>query len=327
MKYIYDDLDGVNILITGGAGFIGSNIAKYLNKYHPNAKVVIFDKFRSGATFPNGNLTSLGHFKNLLDFKGEIIIGDLANPSDLARLNDYKFDFIFHQGAISDTTCANQELVLKTNFESFEFFINKAKNDGATLIYASSAAIYGKATTTNIVSEGEVPENVYGFSKLLMDKRLREVAEDDLRIISLRYFNVYGEGEYFKGTTASMILQLAEQIKREKRVRLFEFGEQKRDFVYIKDVIQANIKAMEAQKSGIYNVGSGVARSFNDIVAILKTHFGKFEVEYFKNPHKFYQDFTCADISSTKADLFYEPRYSLESGIEDYMPFLKALSC
>lgn len=332
MKYIYDDLDEKSVLVTGGAGFIGSNLAKYLNKHHPRAKVVVFDRFRDNSCFANGNPTSLGHFKNLLNFKGEIIIGDLASSADLARLDEYKFDYIFHQGAISDTTCLNQELVLKTNYESFEYFIKKAKNDNAVLIYASSAAVYGNSPAPNVIGVGESPENVYGYSKWLMDKKLRDLIaksqendddDNDLRIIGLRYFNVYGNGEYFKGSTASMILQLIEQIKAHKKVRLFEFGEQMRDFVYVKDVIQANIKAIEAQKSGIYNVGSGKARSFNDIVAILKSHFGEFEVEYFKNPYTFYQNHTQADISETQKDLFYEPRYSLEDGISDYIELLK----
>ncbi len=336
MKYIYDDLEGRSVLITGGAGFIGSNLAKYLNFHHPKARVVIFDKFRDGSAFANGNPTSLGHFKNLLDFKGEIIVGDLANPSDLARLNDYKFDYIFHQGAISDTTCVNQKLILQTNFESFDFFVNKAKNDGAILVYASSAAVYGNSQAPNVVGVGEKPENAYGFSKLLMDNKIRALiaeqseSDDDesgFKIIGLRYFNVYGNGEYFKGSTASMILQLSLQIMAQKRVKLFEFGEQMRDFVYVKDVVQANIKALEAQKSGIYNVGTGVARSFNDIIAILKSHFGDFEVEFIKNPYAFYQNHTSADISATESDLFYAPHYNLEDGISDYIDAIKGLSC
>lgn len=330
MKYIYDDLADKVILITGGAGFIGSNIAKYLNKHHPRAKVVIFDKFGDESTFGNGNLTSLGHFKNLLNFNGEIIIGDLTNEADLRRLESYKFDYIFHQAAISDTTCLNQNLLLKTNYESFDFFINKARSDNATLIYASSAAVYGNSQAPNAINDAGVPENVYGYSKWLMDKKTQSIIQnedDDLHIIGLRYFNVYGDGEYFKGNTASMILQLALQVRKYKKVRLFEFGEQMRDFVYIKDVIQANIKALESQKSGIYNVASSKARSFNDIVNILKSHFGDFEVEYIKNPYLFYQNFTQGDITESVKDLFYEPRYSLEDGIADYIYALKELPC
>lgn len=329
MKYIYDDLRDKNILITGGAGFIGSNIAHYLNKYHPESNVFIFDKFRSNLTFENGNLASLGHFKNLLNFKGKIIIGDLANKSDLEKLDNYKFDYIFHQGAISDTTCKDQELILKTNYESLDYFIDKIKESEGTLIYASSAAVYGNSKAPNIVDGIEKPENVYGYSKLLMDMKLREIInnneDENFKIIALRYFNVYGNGEYFKGNTASMILQLGLQALKNKKVKLFEFGEQLRDFVYIKDVIQANIKSIESHKSGIYNVGSGKARSFNDIVEILKMNLGDFEVEYIKNPYSFYQNHTEADISQTIKDLFYEPRYTLESGIQDYIDDIKMI--
>lgn len=330
MKYIYDDLDGKSILITGGAGFIGSNLAKYLNYYHPKAKIVIFDKFRDGARFNNGNPTSLGHFSNLVDFKGEIIIGDLANKEDLQKLNDFSFDYIFHNGAISDTTCDNQNLVLKTNFESFEFFIDKIKENNATLIYASSAAIYGNTTTACEVGINEIPQNVYGYSKLLMDNRVRDLLKNgdevEFKIIGLRYFNVYGAGEFHKGSTASMILQLGLSALEKKKVKLFAFGEQMRDFVYINDVIQANIKAIEAQNSGIYNVGSGTPRTFNDIIAILKAELGEFEVEFIQNPYSFYQNFTQANISSTKENIFYEPRYSLESGIKDYINEIRKLA-
>lgn len=332
MKYIYNDLKNKNILITGGAGFVGSNIALYLNKYHPKANVFIFDKFRSFEKFENGNLLSLGHFKNLINFKGEIIIGDLAK--DLNKLDNYKFDYIFHNGAISDTTCLNQELILKINYESLDYFIEKVKSNNGTLIYSSSAAVYGNSEAPNVVGEGEIPQNVYGFSKLLMDRKLNTILKNnkiekndvDYKIIALRYFNVYGKNEYFKGSTASMILQLGLQIIKNKKIKLFEFGEQLRDFVYIKDVIQANIRALEALDSGIYNVGSGKARSFNDIVNALREHLGDFEIEYIKNPYKFYQNHTQADISSTKISLFYEPRYSLEDGIEDYIDEIKKIA-
>lgn len=313
--------DYSNILITGGAGFIGSNLAHYFDKYYKNARVVVFDKFRDDSTFPNGNPTSLGHFKNLLDFGGEIIAGDLNNPADLERLGDIKWNFIFHQAAISDTTQTNQEIIMRTNLNSFRVLLNLAHKTEAKMIYASSAATYGNSLAPNCVGSGEMPENVYGFSKLGMDKLTQSILAKDEggKIVGLRYFNVFGKRESFKGKTASMILQLGIQAIKNKKVRLFKHGEQKRDFVYIDDVVAANICAASANCNGVFNVGSGVARSFNDIVSILKTHLGDFEVEYFDNPYSFYQAHTQADISQTQAKLNYIPKFSLEDGIKEYI--------
>ncbi|WP_394951642.1 ADP-glyceromanno-heptose 6-epimerase [uncultured Helicobacter sp.] len=320
MKYIYDDLADKNILITGGAGFIGSNLALYFQKHHPQANVCVFDKFRDDTYFPSGNPTSLGHFKNLLDFRGEVIVGDITKNLD--KIKDRDFDYIFHQAAISDTTAMDQKLMLETNFEAFVNLYEIAKQKGAMLIYASSAGTYGNSPAPNSIGVGEVPENIYGYSKLQMDIFAHKVLEQDSEIplIGLRYFNVYGEREFYKGKTASMILQLGLQALEHKKVRLFKHGEQLRDFVYIKDVIQANVKAIEARESGIYNVGAGEARSFNNIVEILKKHLGDFEVEYIDNPYTFYQNHTQADIALSEEFLSYTPRFSLEQGIESYIP-------
>lgn len=325
MKYIYDDLADKKILITGGAGFIGSNLAFYFQKHHPQAQVFVFDKFRNDELFPSGNPTSLGHFKNLIGFKGNVIVGDINNAKDLEKLRAYDFDIIYHQAAISDTTVLNQELVMKTNHEAFLNLLEIAKDCEAIMIYASSAGTYGNSPAPNIVGQGENPENVYGYSKLCMDESVRKILQNESHrhIIGLRYFNVYGEREFYKGKTASMILQLGLQALEHKKVRLFKHGEQKRDFVYIEDVIQANIKAIEAQNGGIYNVGSGKARSFNDIVAALKAGLGDFEVEYFDNPYSFFQTHTEADITQTQQDLSYTPHFNLESGIERYLQEIK----
>ena len=327
MKYIYDDLAEKKILITGGAGFIGSNLAFYLQKHHPQAKVYVFDKFRSDECFPSGNPTSLGHFKNLIGFQGEVMVGDINNPADLEKLSKLDFDIIFHEAAISDTTVLNQELVMKTNHEAFLQLLEIARDSRASMIYASSAGTYGNSPAPNVVGSGEVPENVYGYSKLQMDISVRKIIESNPKqhIVGLRYFNVYGGREYYKGKTASMILQLGLQALKNKKVRLFKYGEQLRDFVYIKDVVQANIKAIESEKSGIYNVGSGKAQSFNDIITHLKEGLGDFEVEYFDNPYSFYQMHTEADISSAREDLSYEPRFFLKEGVADYIDEIKAL--
>lgn len=327
MKYIYDSLEEKRILITGGAGFIGSNLAFYFQKHHPLAKVYVFDKFRNDECFSSGNPTSLGHFKNLIGFKGDVIVGDINSAKDREALRAYDFDIIFHQAAISDTTATNQELVMQSNYEAFLHLLELAHKSQAVMIYASSAGTYGNSKAPNVVGSGEQPENIYGYSKLCMDESVRKILSLDSsrHIIGLRYFNVYGEREFYKGKTASMILQLGIQALRDKKVRLFKHGEQMRDFVYIKDVIQANVKAIESHQSGIYNVGSGVARSFNDIIACLKKGLGEFEVEYIDNPYSFFQTHTQADISATKESLSYTPRFSLEEGIESYIKEIKEI--
>lgn len=315
MKHINDTLEGQTILITGGAGFIGSNLAHYLNRHH-NARVVVFDKFRS----TEDSLT-LGHYRNILGFDGEVIAGDITNPKDFEFLKQLPIDYIFHQAAISTTTCENQEIMMRTNVNAFLDILTLAKDKGASVVYASSAAVYGHSPAPNSVGDGEIPENIYGFSKLSMDKVAMCFARDNpnMRIIGLRYFNVYGHGEFHKGKNASMILQMLIQATLNGKVRLFANGDQKRDFVYIDDVIQANIKALKSQRSAIYNIGYGESRSFNEIVKLLKEYLGiRFKVKYIDNPYTFFQEHTCADISSAKMDLEYIPQYGLEDGISAY---------
>jgi len=132
------------VLITGGAGFIGSNLAFYFQENFPTAKVVVFDIFRSEATFSNGNLKSFGHFKNLIGFKGEVISGDINDETALAKLTSYKFDYIFHEAAISDTTVLDQGIMVKTNVNAFKSILELALKSNAVVVYASSGATYGK---------------------------------------------------------------------------------------------------------------------------------------------------------------------------------------
>ncbi|MBA3026389.1 MAG: ADP-glyceromanno-heptose 6-epimerase [Sulfurimonas sp.] len=329
MRYIQDDLKEKTILITGGAGFIGSNLAFYFQENHPEAKVVVLDAFRSGETLSNGNLKSFGHFKNLLGFCGEIISGDINDKELLADLKrNYKFDYIFHEAAISDTTAQEQDLMIKTNVNAYKDLLDLAVAHNANMIYASSAATYGNAESPQRVGR-EAPNNVYGFSKLSMDHLSREyMKKSNISIVGLRYFNVYGPREFFKNTTASMILQFGHQILAGKNPRLFE-GSDKilRDFIYIGDIIQANIKAMQPKESGVYNVGTGKARSFQDIVDILQKELGtSLACEYMPNPFVgSYQFHTEADIETTREALGYKPSYEMEEGIKAYVSEIKRL--
>jgi ADP-L-glycero-D-manno-heptose 6-epimerase len=324
------DFNNKTILITGGAGFIGSNLVFYFQKNFPKAKIIVFDCFRNEEKFHNGNLKSFGHYKNLIGFKGDIICGNINKKSDLDLLNQYKFDFIFHHAAISDTRVYDQEIIMRTNVNSFYDLLKVAKKDSSTMVYASSAAIYGNLPAPQKVGI-ESPENPYGFSKFIMDQIANRFSQEnpDLTIVGLRFFNVYGPREYYKAKTSSMIIQLGHQILDGKAPRLFYDSDQiYRDFIYIEDVIQANINACQPYKNGTYNVATGVSRNFQEIADILQTELDTcLGTEYFSNPYTGYQTNTKADISSTMKNLDFKPHFSLEQGIKAYAPEILRLHC
>lgn len=310
----------MRIVITGGAGFIGSNLALELQNEH---EVLIVDKMQGGDRLDNGNLECFGHFKNLLDFKGELYTGDINDEKTLKVIKNFKPDVIFHKAAISDTTAYNQNKVLTTNLNTFADFIKLSLELNAKLIYASSASVYGDAPSPQCVDFSEAPKNPYAFSKLMMDNLAKKYF-DKMHIIGLRYFNVYGKNEFFKNTTASMILQFGLQILSNKNPRLFEGSDRiYRDFVYIKDVVSANLQALNS-KNGIYNVATGVARTFQDIVDILQKELNtNLKCEYIPNPYKkAYQFHTQAKLDESFS---YRPKFSLEDGIKDYLPEIKRI--
>jgi ADP-L-glycero-D-manno-heptose 6-epimerase len=322
------DFNNKRILITGGAGFIGSNLAFYFQRNFPKSRIVIFDCFRNESTFSNGNLKSFGHFQNLIGFKGEVICGNLINKDDINKLKEYEFDFIFHQAAISDTRVYDQEIVMKTNVNSFYDLLEMAKVNNSIMIYASSAATYGSLPSPQQIGS-ENPENPYGYSKFLMDQIAYEYIDKfpEMIIVGLRYFNVYGPREYYKNNTASMVIQLGHQILNGHAPRLFDNSSSiYRDFIYVEDVVQANINSCSAKKNGIYNIGTGVPRSFQDIADILQKELDTvLGTDYFANPYKGYQTHTQADIQSASENIFFKPKYSLESGIHSYIPEIKRL--
>lgn len=330
MKYTDINFNDKTILITGGAGFIGSNLAFYFQENYSDAHIVVLDSFRSGETLSNGNLKSFGHYKNLLGFTGTVISGDINDKAILKKLeHDYNFDYIFHEAAISDTTADEQDLMIQTNVNAYEDLLKIAINHDANMIYASSAATYGDAPSPQTVG-CESPGNVYGFSKLMMDNISYKYINDDtnISIVGLRYFNVYGPREYFKNKTASTVVQFGHQILDGKTPRLFE-GSDKilRDFIYIQDIIQANIKACQPKKSGVYNVGTGKARSFQDIADILQKELGtNLGTDYIPNPYiGQYQFHTEANIQDTIENLGFKPAYEMEDGIKAYIAEIKRL--
>lgn len=315
------------ILITGGAGFIGSNLAFYFQDFFPESKVIVFDCFRNEDRFSNGNFKSFGHFENLTGFKGEVICGNINNKDDLNSLNNYKFDYIFHFAAISDTRVYDQNLIIKTNVNSFYELLNLARRNNSKMIYASSAATYGNLASPQTIGK-ERPENPYAASKYFMDQIAIKFAKNnkDLLVCGLRYFNAYGSREFHKEKTASMVIQLGHQILSGKSPRLFKDSDNiMRDFIHISDITQANIKACDALKSGIYNVGTGRSRSFLDVVNILQKGLDtNLNIEYFPNPYQGYQKNTQADISLSSKNFNFDPQITLEQGINNYIPEIKS---
>jgi ADP-L-glycero-D-manno-heptose 6-epimerase len=326
---IYNDIDFDNktILITGAGGFIGSNLCLYFQNNFNNVNIVAVDCFRSGSCFANGNPKSYGHYQNLTGFRGVVLCGDINDKEFLKQLGyNYKFDYIYHQAAISDTTVDEQDIMIQTNVNAYENLLLLAIKHQANMIYASSGATYGDSDRFEVGYEK--PNNVYGFSKLCMDNLTYRYIKKGLGIsvVGLRYFNVYGKNEFHKGKTSSMVLQFGLQILREQTPKLFKGSDKiNRDFVYIKDIIQANIQASAPKKSGIYNIGTGVARSFETIVDILQEKLGiNNGKKYITNPYTDqYQYFTQANIQDTTKYLNYSPAFSLESGIGDYIPDIK----
>ncbi len=302
----------MRVLVTGGAGFIGSNIAKKLcTEGH---QVVAADSFLAAS------------WTNLTGFGGDVLT--LRDHHDIDSIRSLgRFDVIFHQASITgvisgDGTSgtSDQHRMMRNNVETFRALLDWAVETKARVVYASSCSVYGRGPVPMKESQEPDPLNVYAFSKVCMERLARQY-EPKLShpIIGLRYSNVYGPGEDHKGRLASMIHQLAKQMRAGKRPRIFTAGEQKRDFVYIDDAVNANLCAMRAKESGVFNAGAGRSWSFNELVdelnRALKT---KLKPEYFDNPYGFTQDWTECDQTLARQKLGYEPQFDLRRGIEGY---------
>jgi ADP-L-glycero-D-manno-heptose 6-epimerase len=290
----------MRVLVTGGAGFIGSGLARRLET--DGHAVTVLDDFSSG------------HFRNLVSFTGDVLTNHCESPPA------HPHDFIFHEASITDTTVTDQWHMMRNNVEAFRHVLHWAADWHCPVVWASSAAVYGNRAAPMRETDAPDPLNVYGYSKLAMERLAAAWhTETRLPITGLRYFNVYGPGEWHKGKFASMIFQLAQQMRAGGRPRVFTDGSQRRDFVWVGDVIEANMLAMAAGQTGIFNVGSGGSQSFNDVIAALNAVLGMHtKPEYFENPYAFFQNHTEADISAARGRLGYAPKCSLIDGVRLY---------
>jgi ADP-L-glycero-D-manno-heptose 6-epimerase len=261
----------------------------------------------------------------LANVRGAIHVGDIRNFNydSLGR-----FDAVFHQAAITDTTVTDPELMMSVNVEAFVKILDYAQRTGCPkVVYASSAATYGKGAPPNREDQPPQPANIYGVSKADMEKAAKAftAANPSVKAVGLRYFNVYGPLEFHKKAAASMIYQLYKQMADGQAPRVFKWGEQYRDFIYVKDVVEANWKAFEYPGNGVFNVGTGRGTTFNEVIACLNKALGTSQpTTYFDNPYGFYQDATRADTSHAQKELGWKTGYTPEAGITDYVAWLRA---
>lgn len=308
------------IVVTGGAGFIGSNLVLELNK-RGHSDVVVVD-----------NLADARKYRNLVGAD----IADYVDKEDFLSMVTGRagwleaVEAVFHQGACTSTTETDGRYMMKNNYDYSKAVLDLCLERRLPLIYASSAAVYGTGTVFGEEASNEGPLNVYGFSKLLFDVHVRRLlAGAESQIVGLRYFNVYGPREGHKGSMASMVLQLDDQLESTGRARLFgstegyEAGEQRRDFVYVQDVVDVNLWFFDhPERSGIFNCGTGISRTFNDLAGEVVRFRGQGEIEHIPFPETLqgkYQSYTQSDMSNLRAAGYQADPTSLERGVQEYL--------
>ncbi len=310
------------IVVTGGAGFIGSAVVWRLNKLSED-KIIIVDELGNEDKWKNLVALNFSDFINKNEFINKIKEGV-----------EFDIDSIIHMGANSSTTEGDADYLLSNNYEYTKTLAEYCIVNDKRFIYASSAATYGNGTLgfdDDINLCGKLrPLNMYGYSKNLFD--LWAIKRGILnKIAGMKYFNVYGPNEYHKGDMRSVVHKAFEQITTSGKVKLFKSrnpeykdGEQKRDFIYVKDVVDITLFFLENKdKNGLFNVGSGVARTWNDLVTAIFNAMNKpVNIEYIELPEHLaekYQYFTEAKLDRIKKAGYTNPINSLEDGITDYV--------
>jgi ADP-L-glycero-D-manno-heptose 6-epimerase len=329
----------VYTVVTGAAGFIGSNLVRALNA-RGETRILAVD-----------NLTHADKFRNLADTD----IADYLDQDEfIERLGAGDFDdelaAVLHQGACSDTMETDGRYMMRNNYRYSVTLLDHCQNNDVPFLYASSASVYGGSSTFVEARQHEAPLNVYGYSKFLFDQYVRGVlSERTAPIAGFRYFNVYGPGEAHKGRMASVAYHFFHQYRGEGSVRLFagsggyDAGEQRRDFVFVDDVVKVNLDFLDhPQRSGIFNLGSGRAQSYNEIAVatinacaaadgaparMLDELVAAGTITYVPFPPALvgkYQSFTQADLSALRAAGYVAPMASVEEGVSRYVERLMA---
>ncbi len=312
------------IIVTGGAGFIGSNLVHALNKRGVSDLLVV-DDLADGHKFVNIATAAIADYEHYERFLAVIEADGLGK----------RIDAIFHQGACSDTTEWDGRYMMEVNYRYSRVLFEYAVERGIPFFYASSASVYGAGQHFSEDPENEGPINLYGYSKTLFDSYVRRrLSTVRSPVAGFRYFNVYGPREAHKGRMASVAWHFHRQMAELGRCRLFKGtggyrdGEQRRDFVYVDDVVAVNLWFLDhLGRSGVYNVGTGRSQSFNDVAQAVIAHHGRGEIEYIPFPEDLvgrYQNFTEADIARLRAAGCDVSFRSVEDGVAAYLSHVTA---
>jgi len=308
------------IIITGGAGFIGSNIVKRLNAAGVT-DILVVDDLEDG--------------RKIFNLAGCDLVDYLDKDDFLARINAGEkiatgIQAVLHQGACTDTTEWDGRFMMRENFEYSKCLLKFCLERRIPLVYASSASVYGVGNEFIVDRRCEYPINAYAFSKLMFDQYIRRFLPDPgSPVVGLRYFNVYGPGEQHKGGMASVIYHFHQQLVTGDQVKLFEGsggygdGEQCRDFIHVDDVAAVNLWLLDHPDcSGIYNLGTGQSCTFNAVAeAVIRWH-GHGRIKYIPFPERLkdsYQHFTEADMSGLRTAGYSDEFQTIEAGVKHYL--------
>ncbi|MBU0455637.1 MAG: ADP-glyceromanno-heptose 6-epimerase [Pseudomonadota bacterium] len=310
------------IIVTGGAGFIGSNIVKGLNA-RGHKDILVVDWLKDGHKIHNLADCDIADYMDRDDFLELIEAG----------MFDEKVEAVFHEGACSSTTEWDGQYMMENNYEYSKAVLHFCLEHDIPFFYASSASVYGAGKVSIEERQYEKPINVYAYSKFLFDQYMRTLfPKIKSQVVGLRYFNVYGPRETHKGSMASVAYHFNNQVQEVGVVKLFEGcdgyanGEQRRDFIFVGDVVAVNLWFFDhPDQSGIFNVGTGRAQSFNEVATAVIDWHEKGRVEYIPFPEHLkesYQSFTQADLTKLRSvgcDVEFK---DVKQGVNIYLDWL-----
>lgn len=309
------------IVVTGGAGFIGSNLAHALNA-RGREDLLIVDNLDRDIKRRNLDTCEYAAYLDKADFLQRI---------ESQTLDPRVPDLVFHLGACSDTTLRDGRYMMRNNYEYSCALLNYCATRDIPFIYASSAAVYGVGRDFAESNGNEAPINIYGYSKFLFDEFVRSVGVKS-QVVGLRYFNVYGPHERHKNSMASVAFHLNEQLETADTVRLFcgydgyADGEQRRDFVHVDDAVAATLWFADTpDRSGIFNIGTGRSATFNEVAAAVLAWHRRGEIQYIPFPEHLkgsYQSFTQADLTTLRRAGYAAEGRSVRQGVADYLDWL-----